>query len=514
LTPATSLLAFSGRSGRRRDNRSVAGPFSGGGRVILNLKVRAEVTLVGAAALLSLLCDADAADLPMQTLPPASSPSCFASFADYFLASAQECPLTWNGITLYGTFDFGGGYQTHGVPFNGVYPNGVEELISKNSNSRRYVLIPNGLGQSNVGVKGDEPIAGDWSLVFNLQNGFDPYTLQRANGPKSMVQNNTTPLDYQTANGDSSRAGQLFNTVANAGLSHPIYGTLTAGRQDSLILDGLGAYDPMGAAPAFSVIGTSNTVAGAGDTEDARYNTSVQYRVNIGTFRLAGLYQFGGYDQGNGSNGAIDVQVGGDFGGFSFDAVGSKVRDAVSLSNFGESPLPSGVSVNDLKATLSDNTSGVIMLRYTYGALKLYGGFEYILFRNPTDAYPQGFTTLGVYNVLPGYVTATAYKNNKVLRIFWTGVKVAVRDDIDVAGAYYHYYQNDYNTSACTDGGLSASNCAGTLNALSAMIEYRPAKRIDLYAGVMWSQVTGGLASGYLLYHENFGPTAGLRFQF
>ena len=269
----------------------------------------------------------------------------------------------------------------------------------------------------------------------------------------------------------------------------------------------------MAAAPAFSVIGTSNTVAGAGDTEDARYETSVRYRVNIGAFRLAALYQFGGYDQGNGSNGAIDVQVGGDFGGFSFDAVGSKVKDAVSLSNFGELPLPSGVGMNDLKATLSDNTSGVIMLRYTYGAVKLYGGFEYILFRNPSDAYPEGFTTIGNYNVLPGYVTSTAYDNNKILRVFWTGAKYAVRDDIDVAGAFYHYYQNDYNTSACTDGGLSASSCAGTLNALSAMIEYRPAKRLDLYAGVLWSQVTGGLASGYL-YHQNFGPTVGLRLQF
>ena len=153
------------------------------------------------------------------------------------------------------------------------------------------------------------------------------------------------------------------------------------------------------------------------------------------------------------------------------------------------------------------------MLRYTYGAVKLYGGFEYILFRNPTDAYPEGFTTIGNYNVLPGYVTSTAYDNNKILRVFWTGAKYAVRDNIDVAGAFYHYYQNDYNTSACTDGGLSASSCAGTLNALSAMIDYRPAKRLDLYAGVMWSQVTGGLASGYL-YHANFGPTAGLRLQF
>ena len=220
-------------------------------------KTPAERILCG----LALLGRAEAADLPPQALTPASPPSCFASFVDYFLASAEECPLTWNGITLYGTIDMGAGYQTHGAPFNDVYPNGVEELISKNSNGPRYVLLPNGLGQSNVGVKGNEPIAGGWSVLFNLQNGFDPCPLQRANGPKSLVQNNAAPLDAQSANGDSSRAGQLFNTIAYAGFSHPTYGTLTAGRQNSLILDGLSATTPWRRA-AFSVIGTSNTVAG------------------------------------------------------------------------------------------------------------------------------------------------------------------------------------------------------------------------------------------------------------
>jgi hypothetical protein len=93
---------------------------------------RHGVSLASAAALTSLLCGAEAADLPTPAPSPASPPSCFASFADYFFASAQECPLTWNGITLYGILDYGAGYQTHGVPFTGVYPNGVEELISKN----------------------------------------------------------------------------------------------------------------------------------------------------------------------------------------------------------------------------------------------------------------------------------------------------------------------------------------------------------------------------------------------
>ena len=168
--------------------------------------------------------------------------------------------------------------------------------------------------------------------------------------------------------------------VAYAGISNRVLGAVTVGRQDSLVKDALGGYDAMEAAKAFSLVGVSNIVAGAGDTEDSRYNTSVQYRVRVGPLRFAALYQFGGYDQGNGSNGAFDAEVGGDFGGFSFEAVGSKVKDAVSLSNFGEYPLPSGVNPTDLKATLSNNTAGASMAKYSYNIATVYGGFEYILF--------------------------------------------------------------------------------------------------------------------------------------
>ena len=92
-------------------------------------------------------------------------------------------------------------------------------------------------------------------------------------------------------------------------------------------------------------------------------------------------------------------------------------------------------------------------------------------------------------------------------------MKVAVRDDLDVAAAIYHYNQNNYNTDTCTNGGLSSSKCAGRLDAASVMVDYRITKRFDAYAGVMWSQVTGGQASGFL-NSQNIGPTVGLRFQF
>jgi predicted porin len=476
-------------------------------------KLRFAKLVLSAGLTGSMIHAAQAADIPTKAPPPTPAPSCFASAASYFEASPVECPLTWNGITLYGAIDTGAAYHTHGVPFNAYYPNGVEELISKNSNGSRHTLLPNGLGQSHIGIKGEEPIAGNWSFIFNLQTGFDPYSLQLANGPKSLVQNNLNSLDVQSANGDSSRAGQIFNTVAYAGVTNPVFGTLTVGRQNSLILDNLGRYDAMATAPAFSVIGASSTAGGSGDTEDARFNTSVQYARSIGAFRLAALYQFGGYSQGNGSNGAVEAQIGGDFGGFSFDAIASKVRDAVSLSNYAVSPLPAGVSVDNLKATLSNNSSGVIMLRYRYRTVTFYGGFEVIQFQNPSDTYPQGFTTLGGYTVLPGAVNTTEYDIDKILRIAWIGAKVAVRDDLDVAAAVYHYNQNNYNTATCTNGGLSSSKCAGTLDAASAMVDYRITRRFDVYAGVMWSKVAGGLASGYLNF-QNIGPTAGLRFQF
>jgi hypothetical protein len=99
-------------------------------------KLHFATPLLTAVLLGSMVCGAQSADLPTKAPAAASVSSCFTSATSYFQASPQECPLTWNGITLYGAIDTGAGYQTHGVPFNGVYPNGVEHLISKQQCSR------------------------------------------------------------------------------------------------------------------------------------------------------------------------------------------------------------------------------------------------------------------------------------------------------------------------------------------------------------------------------------------
>jgi predicted porin len=488
--------------------------------------------LVVAAAFLGAVGAARAADLPtMKPAPPAPSmASCFASFYDWFSASAQDCPLTYMGVTVYGQIDVGAGYSSHGADFNRYYNNGVAELISKFSQGAKYQLVPNGLSQTNIGIRGKEEITPGWSLVFDVNTSFDPYSLQISNGPRSLVENNNVPIQFQNTNADSSRAGQWDNTRGYVGLSNDAFGTLTVGRETTFSNDAVFAYDPMGASYAFSLIGNSSTyVSGVGDTETARYNTSVKYQVAYNNVRAGALWQFGGYGQGNGSDGAYQFDLGFDYSNFSFDAVYSYARDAVVLSSYSVNPLPAGVSQDDLKATLADISGVVLAGRYVYGPFKFFGGYENARFSPPNDTYPNGFGTIGGYTVLPGAVSVTNYVDNKVLQVAWVGAKYAIRPDLDIAGAYYWAGQNDYtnyaggatpcgpNTTVPAPGyapqGSNHTTCAGSLQAVSGLIDWRPYKRLDVYAGVMFSEASGGIASGYL-HSTNIAPTAGLRLTF
>lgn len=484
---------------------------------------------IGAAAAFAV--GAQAADLPTNKPPaPPAAESCFASFYDYMRASAQDCPLTYMGVTVYGQIDVGAGYSSHGANLNPSFPQGVQELIQKFSNTAKYQLVPNGLSSSNVGINGKEEFAPGWSLVFDVNMGFDPYSLQLANGPRSMVENNNVTIGNQSANGDSSRAGQWDNQRAYVGLSNSTFGTLTVGRQFPFTLDVVSSYDPMGGSYAFSLIGNSSTyVAGVGDTEVARYNTSVKYQIAYNNLRAGAVWQFGGYDQGNGSQGAYQFDLGADYAGFSFDAIYSYAKDAVSLSTYGVDPLPKGVARDDLKATLADISGVVLAAKYTAGPFKFFGGYENARFRPPSDDFPGGLGTLGGYTVLPGAVTTTSYIDNKVLQTAWVGAKYAIRSDLDIAGAYYWVGQNNYSpagspASFCAPNakpaipgaspqGTANSTCAGTLYAVSGLIDWRPLKRLDVYGGVMFSQAAGGIASGYI-HSANIAPTVGLRLTF
>jgi len=117
---------------------------------------------------------------------------------------------------------------------------------------------------------------------------------------------------------DGSSAGQAFQT-AWVGLKSARFGTLTFGRQVTLLLEGTIKYDPNYNASAFGLLGASNTYSGGGSQQDNRLDSTAKYLVTFGDLvHLGALYKF------NGSNGsantAFQADIGGEYAGASVDA--------------------------------------------------------------------------------------------------------------------------------------------------------------------------------------------------
>jgi len=421
-------------------------------------------------------------------------------------ASAADSALTWNGITLYGAFDIGVSYQSHGAPLSQDWMVGVQYLIDKKGDKSITSVAPNGLSQSKIGLRGKEALTDDLSFVFDVEVGFDPQSGNLADALASLTHNNGKPLANQTSAGDSSRAGQLFNGVAVAGLSSPMWGTATLGRNNTLLLDNILKYDPMGGSYAFSVIGLSGVVAGMGDTEDARLDGSLKYLYSAEGFHAGALYQPGKTDSSPGK--AWQGNVGFEYAGFSVDGIYGRKDDAIAAASLSAAQAASAPH-DSLAATISDNTSYTLAGSYKAGPWKVCLGYEHIKYENPSNPLEAGFSGLGGY--LVSFTNNAAFPKPKVLQASWGGVKYLITPDFDVTAAVYHYDQNSYGLKHCSD--TSAATCSGNYNAYSAMADYRLSKRFDVYGGVMYSKVAGGQASGYL-HDSNISPMVGMRLRF
>ena len=467
-------------------------------------------------------------DMPLKTpvlkaLP--AGPTTCTNIIDFFTTA---CQLSWFGVRFYGTVDVGYGYQTHGAPWNNVYGPGTNYLLGKQNRAPMWLLSPNGLSQSNIGLEVKEPLGAGWSFIGQLEAGFDPYSLNFASGPGALHQNIGLPLQDQSSGGDAASNGKFYNSLGYFGVSNDTWGTLTFFRQLSLGADAVRAYDPMGGAYAFSVIGYSGAVAGGGYTENKAGTTSIKYRINYGNLHAGAFAQVGGYDLGNASKGAYEGDVGGDVhvgpGNLSVDVVGGYVQDGVFLS-LGP---PAGAAITApsvLQATISDNTSVMAVAKYTMDRLKLYAGYEWNQFAPPSDV-STNFTDIAGDQICTGVcgtatgtsINNTAFNNkDKVLQVAWAGARYSLTDSLDVVAAYYHYDQNQYATGSAaatcaTKGAASNLACAGTLDAASALIDWTFAPKWDTYVGTFFSQMNGGLDAGYLA-RNNLATTAGLRFR-
>src|SRR5438046_2558365 len=360
-------------------------------------------------------------------------------------AKAADTSFTWNGITLYGIVDIGVQYQTHGVPASDYFPAGTEAIILANSNGSVTAVTPSNLSQSRIGSSGKGPLVCGGSGVFRFETFFNPQSGNISDALKSQVLNNGRPATTQPTNVDSSIAGQSFAGAAYAGFSSPTYGTITFGRHVTPLADGVGKYDPLGAADAFSLIGFSGTTAGGGVTEDRRLDQSLKYSAKLGAVHLGALYQFSGSS--GTTNTAHQLQFGLEGGGGSIDLYYAKKYDAIAtapLTAAQVATLPAlGYSPsNSLRATISDNTSYSVMGSFGLGKPTLFAGYEHIKFANPNTPLLPGSLTIGGYVL--AVINAPAYNNEKILQVYWAGVKYAATPDLDLMAAFYGYHQNSF----------------------------------------------------------------------
>jgi predicted porin len=424
--------------------------------------------------------------------------------------------LTWHGITLYGVIDVGVQYDTHGAPFSDYRPAASANIVQKDSRQSVFGVTPSNMGQSRIGLQGIEPLIGDWSAVFRVETFFNPQSGQLADSVRSLVVNNGRTAATQTTNLDGSSAGQTFQT-AYAGLNSRQFGTLTFGRQLTILSEGTIKYDPNYDASAFGLIGASNTYSAGGSTEDKRLDSVLKYSATVdGLVNFGALYKFNGSTGGAGT--ALQANIGAAYAGASVDAYYSKINDAITASALTAAQvalLPKlGYSVsNSLSATISDNTALGLMGLYQIDPLKFFAGYLHIKYANPTRPLAAGFSDIGGYNL--AFVNNTAYTENRFLQLYWAGVRYTVIPHLDVTAAYYRVHQDAYGTgkeSGCTTAAYSV--CSGSLEDFSIDADYFFNKHFDAYAGAMYSGVHDGLATGYDFHTTNINPTLGVRYKF
>lgn len=469
-----------------------------------------------------------------------------ANAADLLGGAKDPLPdaLTYKGVTVYGTVDVGYGYQTEGLPASGANYNGFNWQLNKVSNGSQSSLINNALSQSFVGLKVEEQIGYGFTGIAKLETGFNPISGEIADACASLVRasgyNSATRTSVDTF-GDGSRCGQAFNGPAYAGVSNPLYGTLTFGRQNSLLQDAVGTYDPLGGSYAFSLFGSGTPLAGIGSTETSRWDNSVKYLFSYGPAHVAGMYSSGGQDtaiQGD----AYAANVGVTYKGFSVDGYYTKENGAVTLS-------VDDTNVGKIKGVITDNEAWSALAKYTFefgngfkdegpsSKLTLFAGFNRSELSNADhdQSYYNNFTTIGGYQ----FATTTtaglqAFGTNKVLDTEFVGATYQT-GPWSFTGAYYHEGQDAYVAAATATaaayscktytysinkvgGGTvsktgSSSNCAGDLDEGSFVVDYAFNKHFDIYAGVSVFDLSGGLANGYL-QTENVNFASGLRLKF
>jgi hypothetical protein len=298
-------------------------------------------------------------------------------------------------------------------------------------------------------------------------------------------------------------------------------------------------------------------MAGGGDTQDTRWDEALKYRISYGAAHFGAMYKLADGSGGcysaaaiwtaatctaeQAHNTAYGFDLGGTYDGLSADIVFQHYNQAISVVNplLGAQSLSAPYqsvddSINTNKITganligtnnteygiVTDNTAVMLAAKYVWDPFKFYGGYEHIQQFNPKYPLGIGATAQG------GYELSGVEDNNldspKNVQVAWLGVKYAYDTKSVLTVSYYREIQNDFRIPAlCSATAGFRSSCGGNLNEVSVYVDYHVTTRFDAYAGIAYSNVSGGLdiaiphGPGVPYYYDsNIAPAIGGRFTF
>jgi predicted porin len=347
-----------------------------------------------------------------------------------------------SNVTLYGIIDEAVRFDTH-----------------QNASGGKLFTMGSGgeIQGSRWGLQGKEDLGGGLAAIFQLENGFTP---------------NTGATQQSTPSG----AVRLFGRTALVGLSSLTYGTVTLGRQYTLVHETGWTHDIYAFANYTGTVGFQ----GAGLTGGGRLDNTVRYTSpTLAGFTLKGAYTFGQTAGNFHQNSSPAVSLSYDNGPLSIGAAYQVINDIGGLN-----PSTTAYGSTYFGLTIPDSSQKVFTAGATYqfGAAKVFASYIYSHVY-PADYRNDSFSTAVQYFITPALVL-----------------------DLPLYVDFVHH------------AGQEGTRITG-----GPTLDYFLSKRTDVYVGVDYSHLTGAWitlaqASGsnqpFYGFNSLFEAAIGLRHRF
>ncbi|MDR5855478.1 porin [Caballeronia sp. LZ062] len=368
-----------------------------------------------------------------------------------------------SSVTLYGIIDAG-------------------FLYSNNSGGhKQYAMSSGNVQGSRWGLRGTEDLGGGLKALFVLENGFNVF------------------------NGQLAQGGDMFGRQAYVGLSTAQFGTVTLGRQYDSVVDFTGAFE----------VGSQwATYFGAhpGDLDNMnnsnRVNNAIKFTsANYAGFTFGGLYSLGGqagqfnrnqiwsvglgYSQGPLQLGAGYLNVKDPNYSFFGNNANSRTATATpTTSNFPNSRVYSGFASAHTQQVISAGAA------YTFGAATVGATYSNTQFKDVGRDAGAGLNPFGYtggsgkfhnaevnfkYQLTPALLLGAAYDYTKGYGLsnakYHQGMLgadyfLSKRTDVYVDGVYQHASGTD-STKAAAVASINGLSPSSTSNQVAALVGIR-----------------------------------------